>query len=118
MREEPDGSLKVTDLADKGRGRFDTGGGSRAATPIGKFVLPAATWGERDEVARSLPRVGGGRRAVASAPGAAERASGRAVHGGVHRRRGARGMEGGGGGISAGAGRPVSRRRSPVRDAG
>src|SRR5512138_2065376 len=40
VREEADGSLRVTDLADKGRGRFDPGG-DRAATPIGRFVLPA-----------------------------------------------------------------------------
>ncbi|MGH7512502.1 MAG: sugar phosphate nucleotidyltransferase [Gemmatimonadales bacterium] len=54
VREEADGSLRVVDLADKGRGRFDTGGSDRAATPIGRFVLPAGTWGELDEIARSL----------------------------------------------------------------
>lgn len=53
VREEADGSLRVTDLADKGRGRFDPGG-DRAATPIGRMVLPAAAWGELDELARSL----------------------------------------------------------------
>jgi UTP--glucose-1-phosphate uridylyltransferase len=55
VREEPDGVLRVTALADKGRGRFDTGGGERAATPIGRFVLPTGTWAELDEIAGSLP---------------------------------------------------------------
>lgn len=55
VREEPDGTLRVVDVADKGRGRFDTGGGVRAATPIGRFVLPAGTWAELDEIAGSLP---------------------------------------------------------------
>jgi UTP--glucose-1-phosphate uridylyltransferase len=55
IREEPDGSIRITGLADKGRGRFDTGGGERAATPIGRFVLPAAIWRDFDEVAASLP---------------------------------------------------------------
>jgi UTP--glucose-1-phosphate uridylyltransferase len=55
VREAADGSLRVVDIADKGRGRFDTGGGDRAATPIGRFVLPADVFGEFDEVARSLP---------------------------------------------------------------
>lgn len=54
VREEADGSLRVTDLADKGRGRFDPGG-DRAATPIGRMVLPAAAWSELDDMARSLP---------------------------------------------------------------
>jgi UTP--glucose-1-phosphate uridylyltransferase len=54
VREAADGSLRVVDIADKGRGRFDTGGGDRAATPIGRFVLPADVFGEFDEVARSL----------------------------------------------------------------
>jgi UTP--glucose-1-phosphate uridylyltransferase len=55
IRQEPDGSIRITDLADKGRGRFDTGGGARAATPIGRFVLPADIWRDFDEVARTLP---------------------------------------------------------------
>jgi UTP--glucose-1-phosphate uridylyltransferase len=53
VREEADGSLRVTELADKGRGRFDPGG-DRAATPIGRLVLPASAWGELDDIARSL----------------------------------------------------------------
>ena len=54
VREEPDGTLRVLDLADKARGRFDTGGHDRAATPIGRVVLPAGTWGELDDIRRSL----------------------------------------------------------------
>jgi UTP--glucose-1-phosphate uridylyltransferase len=54
VREESDGPLRVLDIADKGRGRFETGGGDRAATPIGRFVLPAGTWEELEEIARSL----------------------------------------------------------------
>lgn len=53
-REDPDGTVRVTDVTDKGRGHFDTGGGDRAATPIGRFVLPAGTWAELDEIAGSL----------------------------------------------------------------
>lgn len=54
VREEADRSLRVLDLADKGRGRFDPGG-DRAATPIGRMVLPAGAWAELDDIARSLP---------------------------------------------------------------
>jgi len=54
VRQEADGSLRVIDLADKGRGRFDPGG-DRAATPIGRMVLPATAWAELDDIARSLP---------------------------------------------------------------
>jgi UTP-glucose-1-phosphate uridylyltransferase len=55
VRETDDGILRVTAVADKGRGRFDTGGGDRAATPIGRFVLPGYTWRELDEIGRGLP---------------------------------------------------------------
>lgn len=54
VREEADQSLRVLELADKGRGRFDPGG-DRAATPIGRMVLPASAWSELDDIARSLP---------------------------------------------------------------
>jgi UTP--glucose-1-phosphate uridylyltransferase len=54
VREEADGSLRVAELADKGSGRFDPGG-DRAATPIGRLVLPGTAWGELDDIARSLP---------------------------------------------------------------
>ncbi len=55
VRESEDGMLRVTAVADKGRGRFDTGGGERAATPIGRFVLPADAWRELDDIGRGLP---------------------------------------------------------------
>ena len=55
VREEADGSLRVVDIADKGKGRFDTVGGNRAATPIGRLVLPASVFGELDDIATSLP---------------------------------------------------------------
>jgi UTP--glucose-1-phosphate uridylyltransferase len=55
VRDESDGSLRVIDIAEKGVGRFDTGGGGRAATPIGRFVLPGDVFAEFDDLARSLP---------------------------------------------------------------
>jgi UTP--glucose-1-phosphate uridylyltransferase len=55
VREEADGSLRVVDIADKGAGRFDTGGADRAATPIGRFVLSADVFSEFEDLARSLP---------------------------------------------------------------
>ncbi|MBA3658139.1 MAG: NTP transferase domain-containing protein [Gemmatimonadales bacterium] len=54
VREETDGSLRVVDIADKGRGRFDTASLDRAVTPIGRFVFPAEIWDEFDDLARSL----------------------------------------------------------------
>jgi UTP--glucose-1-phosphate uridylyltransferase len=54
VRPVPDGSLRVVELAHKGRGRFDTGGGDSAATPIGRLVLPASAWDELDEIAAGL----------------------------------------------------------------
>lgn len=54
VREAADGLLRVTAVADKGRGRFDAGAEGRAATPIGRFVLPAEVWTELDDIARSL----------------------------------------------------------------
>jgi UTP--glucose-1-phosphate uridylyltransferase len=54
IRETADGLLRVTALADKGRGRFDAGPEGRAATPIGRFVLPTDAWTELDEIARVL----------------------------------------------------------------
>ena len=55
VRAAADGSLRVVDIADKGRGQFDTGGGDSAATPIGRFVLPADVFREFEEFERSLP---------------------------------------------------------------
>jgi UTP--glucose-1-phosphate uridylyltransferase len=54
VRQAEDGSLRIVEIADKGRGRFDTGGGAGAATPIGRSVLPADTFKEFDDLARSL----------------------------------------------------------------
>ena len=54
VRDEPDGSLRVIDIAEKGVGRFDTGSGGRAATPIGRFVLPGDVFAEFDDLARKL----------------------------------------------------------------
>jgi UTP--glucose-1-phosphate uridylyltransferase len=50
-----DGSLRVTDIADKGTGRFDTAGAADAVTPIGRMVFPGDIFGEFDEVARATP---------------------------------------------------------------
>lgn len=50
-----DGTVLVTDLADKGTGRFQTGGEASAVTPIGRFALPGDVFKEFEEVARSLP---------------------------------------------------------------
>jgi UTP--glucose-1-phosphate uridylyltransferase len=55
VRTESDGTLRVTDVAGKGQGRFDTGGAASAVTPIGRFVLPGSVFAEFDEIARTLP---------------------------------------------------------------
>lgn len=55
VRADEDGSLRVVEIADKGKGRFDTAGEERAATPIGRFVFPGEIFEEFDEVARGLP---------------------------------------------------------------
>jgi UTP--glucose-1-phosphate uridylyltransferase len=49
-----DGTLRVTDVADKGTGRFDAGGGA-AVTPIGRMVFPGDVLAEFEEVGRTLP---------------------------------------------------------------
>ena len=49
-----DGTLRVVDVAGKGRGRFDPGAGGTAVTPIGRFVLPGDVFAEFDDVARGL----------------------------------------------------------------
>ncbi len=54
-RAEPDGTLRVTDVADKGTGRFDTGGGAAAVTPIGRIAYPGGILEEFAAVERSLP---------------------------------------------------------------
>ena len=55
IRRAEDGTLRVTDVADKGTGRFDTAGASSAVTPIGRFAFPGDIFAEFDEVARTLP---------------------------------------------------------------
>jgi UTP-glucose-1-phosphate uridylyltransferase len=54
LRTEPDGSLRVTDVADKGTGRFDTAG-ETAVTPIGRMAFPSGSLEEFAEVGRGLP---------------------------------------------------------------
>ena len=56
MRREPDGTLRITDVAGKGgRGRFNTEGEDVAVTPIGRFVFTGDVFDEFDDVARELP---------------------------------------------------------------
>lgn len=54
LREDPDGTLRVTDVADKGKGRFDTAGQATAVTPIGRIAFPAGILDEFEEVGRGL----------------------------------------------------------------
>lgn len=49
-----DGSLRIVEVADKGKGRFDTAGDSLAVTPIGRYAFPGDIFEEFDEVARTL----------------------------------------------------------------
>jgi len=58
VRKAPDGSLRVTDVADKGAGRFDTAGERLAMTPIGRMVFPGDIFNEFEEVGRGLVRGG------------------------------------------------------------
>ena len=53
-RAEPDGTLRVTDVADKGKGRFDTAGDATAVTPIGRMAFGGDILEEFEEVGRSL----------------------------------------------------------------
>ena len=50
-----DGTLRVVDLADKGKGRFDTEGQAVAVTPIGRVVFGGDVLEEFEEVGRTLP---------------------------------------------------------------
>jgi len=54
VRREADGTLRVVEVADKGKGRFDTEGERAAVTPIGRFVFQGDVFEEFDEVARGL----------------------------------------------------------------
>jgi UTP--glucose-1-phosphate uridylyltransferase len=55
LRSEADGTLRVTEVADKGSGRFDTAGESAAVTPIGRMAFPGGILDEFEEVGRALP---------------------------------------------------------------
>jgi UTP--glucose-1-phosphate uridylyltransferase len=50
-----DGSLRVTEVADKGKGRFDPGGAAAALTPIGRMVFTGDVLEEFEELRRSMP---------------------------------------------------------------
>jgi UTP-glucose-1-phosphate uridylyltransferase len=49
-----DGSLRITAIADKGAGRFDTAGSAMAVTPIGRMAFSGTIMAEFDEAGRSL----------------------------------------------------------------
>jgi len=55
IRSEPDGSLRVTDVADKGTGRFNPANEAAAVTPIGRMAFPGGILEEFEEVGRGLP---------------------------------------------------------------
>ena len=55
IRREADGSVRVTAIADKGAGHFDTGGHEVAVTPIGRMAFSGNILAEFEEVGRSLP---------------------------------------------------------------
>jgi len=55
VRKDPDGSLRVTAIADKGAGRFDTAGDQAAVTPIGRMAFLGNVLAEFEAVGRSLP---------------------------------------------------------------
>jgi UTP--glucose-1-phosphate uridylyltransferase len=54
VRQEPDGSLRVTAIADKGAGRFEATGDQVAVTPIGRMAFAGNVLAEFEEVGRSL----------------------------------------------------------------
>jgi UTP--glucose-1-phosphate uridylyltransferase len=54
VRKAPDGTLRVTAVADKGAGRFDTAGDEVAVTPIGRMAFPGEILDEFEEVGRGL----------------------------------------------------------------
>lgn len=54
VEKREDGTLLVTDVADKGSGRFRTGGAASAVTPIGRIAFTGDVFREFDEIARSL----------------------------------------------------------------
>lgn len=54
VRKAPDGTLRITAVADKGSGRFDTAGHDVAITPIGRMAFPGTVLAEFEEVRRGL----------------------------------------------------------------
>jgi UTP-glucose-1-phosphate uridylyltransferase len=55
VRQEPDGTLRVTRVADKGTGHFDTAGQAAAVTPIGRIAFPGGILEEFEALGRALP---------------------------------------------------------------
>jgi UTP-glucose-1-phosphate uridylyltransferase len=55
IREEADGTIRVTAIADKGQGRFDSAGASSAVTPIGRMAFPGDILEEFEALGRALP---------------------------------------------------------------
>jgi UTP-glucose-1-phosphate uridylyltransferase len=55
VRKGSDGVLRVTVVADKGSGRFDTAGAEAAVTPIGRMAFGGGVLDEFEEVGRGLP---------------------------------------------------------------
>ncbi len=53
--QEADGTLRVTDVADKGKGHFDTGDQAEAVTPIGRMVFGGDVLEEFEALGRSTP---------------------------------------------------------------
>jgi UTP-glucose-1-phosphate uridylyltransferase len=54
IRRNSDGSLRVTAIADKGSGRFDTAGDQAAVTPIGRMAFTGDILREFEEVGQTL----------------------------------------------------------------
>lgn len=54
VRTAADGTLRVTAVADKGAGRFDTAGDAVAVTPIGRMAFSGDLLDEFEEVGRGL----------------------------------------------------------------
>ncbi|HEY7479368.1 MAG TPA: sugar phosphate nucleotidyltransferase [Gemmatimonadales bacterium] len=55
VQQAADGSLRVTDVADKGKGRFETGGEPTAVTPIGRMAFPGEVLEELDRLWHETP---------------------------------------------------------------
>jgi UTP-glucose-1-phosphate uridylyltransferase len=54
-RRDANGVLKVTGVADKGSGRFDTAGAETAVTPIGRMAFGRDVLAEFEEIGKGLP---------------------------------------------------------------